>query len=216
MNKNNIILYVKPHKMPEYEFQQSKYDVAPRMPFSQIIVAPSGSGKTILLQNMILDIYRNFFERIFIWSSSIHIDSVWLPVKDYIEKTLKIDPKKERIYYDDFNQQDMESVIDLQYKISKYQKEHKFKQLFATLLILDDFIDDSRFSKQNSMLNTLFIKARHVGLNVVASSQKFNAISTVARTNVKQLYFFRLRNILNKDAWHQKDNKQRCQIKTPI
>ena len=55
MNKNDIIPYVKPHKMPEYEFQQSKYDVAPIMPFSQIIVAPSGSGKTIFLQNMILD-----------------------------------------------------------------------------------------------------------------------------------------------------------------
>ena len=66
--------------------------------------------------------------------------------------------------------------------------------MFSTLIILDDFIDDSRFSKHNSMLNTLFIKARHVGLNVIASSQKFNAISTVARTNVRQLYVFRLRN----------------------
>ena len=94
----------------------------------------------------------------------------------------------------------MEEVIDLQYKKSKYQKDHKFKKLFATLNILDDFIDDSSFSKQNSMLTTLFIKARHVGLNAIASSQKFNAISTVARTNVRQLYFFRLRSILKKDA----------------
>ena len=181
---------IKPHKSAEYEFKQSKYDVAPRIPFSQIILAPSGSGKTILLQNMILDIYRGCFERIFIWSSSIHIDSVWLPVKDYIEKTLKVNPKKEIIYYDDFNQQDMEEVIELQYKISKYQKDHKSKRLFSTLIILDDFIDDSRFSKHNSMLNTLFIKARHVGLNVIASSQKFNANSTVARTNVRHLYIF--------------------------
>ena len=44
------------------------------------------------------------------------------------------------------------------------------------------------------MFNTLSIKARHVGLNVIASSQKSNAISTVARTHVRQLYFFRLRN----------------------
>ena len=195
MSKNSdTIPIIKPHKSAEYEFQQSKYDVAPRIPFSQIVVAPSNSGKTILLHNMILDIYRGCFERIFIWSSSIHIDSVWLPVKDYIEKTLKVNPKKERVYFEDFNQQDMEEVIDLQYKISKYQKDHKFKKMFSTLIILDDFIDDNRFSKHNSMLNTLFIKARHVGLNVIASSQKFNAISTVARTNVRQLYFFRLRN----------------------
>lgn len=34
------IPYVKPHKMPEYEFQQSKYDVAPRIPFSQLLLHP--------------------------------------------------------------------------------------------------------------------------------------------------------------------------------
>ena len=77
---------VKPAKMKEYEFKQSEYDVAPRIPFSQIVVAPSGSGKTLLLQSMILDIYRGCFERIYIWNSSIHVDSVWLPVREYIEK----------------------------------------------------------------------------------------------------------------------------------
>ena len=122
---------MKPQKSAEYEFKQSKYDVAPRIPFSQIIVARSGSGKTILLQNMILDIYRGCFERILIWSSSIHIDSVWLPVKDYIEKTLKVNPKKEIIYYNDLlNQQELEEVKELQYKISKYQKDHKLKDCF--------------------------------------------------------------------------------------
>ena len=185
---------VKPAKMKEYEFKQSKYDVAPRIPFSQIVVAPSGSGKTVLLQSMILDIYRGCFERIYIWSSSIHVDSVWLPVKEYIEKTLKVDTKKEKVYFDEFVQQDMEEVMELQHKISKYQKDHDFKQLFSTLIILDDFIGDSKFSKHNSILNALFVRARHNGLNVIASSQKFNAISTVARTNARQLYFFRLRN----------------------
>ena len=61
---NNIPIR-RPHKTAEYKFQQSKYDVAPRIPFSQIVVGPSGSGKSILLQNMILDIYRGCFERIF-------------------------------------------------------------------------------------------------------------------------------------------------------
>ena len=71
--------------MKEYEFKQSKYDVAPRIPFSQIVVGPSGSGKSILLQNMILDIYRDCFSRVFIFSASIHVDSVWHPVKRLIE-----------------------------------------------------------------------------------------------------------------------------------
>ena len=94
--RNNIVPIIKPHKSAEYDFQQSKYDVAPRIPFSQIVVGPSGSGKSILLQNMILDFYRNCFQRVFIFSASIHVDSVWHPVKEYIEKTLKVNPKKEK------------------------------------------------------------------------------------------------------------------------
>ena len=191
---NNLIPFVKPHKMTEYEFPQSKYDVAPRIPFSQIVVGPSGSGKSILLQNMILDIYRGCFQRVFIFSASIHVDSVWHPVKDYIEKELKVDTKKEKVYFDEFHKEDLEEILDQQYKISQYQKDHKFKKLFATLVVVDDFVDQVSFSKHNSMLNALYIRGRHFGVNVVSSSQKFNSLSTIIRVNSRQLYFFKMRN----------------------
>ena len=176
--------------MKEYEFKQSKYDVAPRIPFSQIVVGPSGSGKTILLQSMILDLYRDCFSRIFIFSSSIHVDSVWTPVKDYIEKTLKVDPTKEKVYFDDFNPTDLEEILDLQHKITKFQKDHDFKQLFSVLII----IDDTRFSRHNSLLNALYIRGRHFGCNIISSTQKFNGLSTTIRVNSRQLFFFKMRN----------------------
>ena len=191
---NNLIPYVKPAKMKEYEFKQSKYDVAPRIPFSQIVVGPSGSGKTILLQSMILDLYRDCFSRIFIFSSSINVDSVWLPVKDYIEKHLKVDTKKEKTYFDDFNPQDLEYILDLQHKITKYQKDHDFKQLFSVLIIIDDFVDDTRFSRHNSLLNALYIRGRHFGCNIISSTQKFNGLSTIIRVNSRQLFFVKMRN----------------------
>ena len=40
---------VKPINVKEYEFKQSRYEIAPRLPLSQIIAGPSGSGKGILL-----------------------------------------------------------------------------------------------------------------------------------------------------------------------
>ena len=58
---------VKPINTKEYDFKKSKYKVAPRLPFSQIIPGPSGSGKGVLLQSMILDIYRDVFERMNIY-----------------------------------------------------------------------------------------------------------------------------------------------------
>ena len=81
---------IEPIKLKEYETKQSKYDIAPKIPFRSIILGPSGSGKTILLQNMILNIYKNCFSRIYIFSPSIDVDSTWLPVKKYIEDEMEL------------------------------------------------------------------------------------------------------------------------------
>ena len=88
----------KPIDVKEYEFKQSKYKIAPRLPFSQIIVGPSGSGKGILLQSMILDIYRDVFARIYAWSPSISVASNWKPVKRHIQDNLMVDLEKGKIH----------------------------------------------------------------------------------------------------------------------
>ena len=68
---------------------QSNYQVIPQVPFRASITGPSGSGKSVLLANLILNIYRNVFSRMFIWFPSIEVDSIWLPVKKYIKQQLK-------------------------------------------------------------------------------------------------------------------------------
>ena len=47
---------VKPIDEINYTFPQSNYQVVPQVPFRAIITGPSGSGKSVLLVNMILDI----------------------------------------------------------------------------------------------------------------------------------------------------------------
>ena len=111
-------------------------------------------------------------------------------IKDYIEKHLKVDTKKEKKYFDEFHKEDLEEILEQQYKISQYQKDHNFKSLFSTLIIVDDFCDDVRFSKHNGMLNALYIRGRHFGVNVISSTQKFNALSTIIRVNFKTTIFF--------------------------
>ena len=55
---------VKPVKLKEYNVRQSKYKMVGNSPTRALLVGPSGSGKGILLSNMILDIYRDCFSRI--------------------------------------------------------------------------------------------------------------------------------------------------------
>ena len=65
---------VKPIRTKEYDVPKSKYSVVGSLPTRSIILGPSGSGKSILLQNMILDIYKGLFQRIYIFSPSIDVD----------------------------------------------------------------------------------------------------------------------------------------------
>ena len=73
---------IQTHPAPEYEFNQSHLaDKVPlKLPVRMIICAPSGSGKTVLLASMLLDIFRkadkggSCFERIFVFSPTIHLD----------------------------------------------------------------------------------------------------------------------------------------------
>ena len=153
---------VKPYKTKEYTFTQSNYEVAPRIPpppppppppFSMVITGQSGSGKTVLLSNLILDIYKGCFSRIFIWSSSIDLDPVWTPVKKYIEKDLNVNPEKEKVYFDTFNIDEMQKVLDLQHKINQFQKKNEHPKLFSVLFLIDDFIDQASFAKHTNLLN---------------------------------------------------------------
>ena len=79
---------ISPYNHDKFSCKQSQYEMVSELPTRALIVAPSNSGKSVLLQNIILDIYRNCFERVYIFSPSIHIDSVWKPVLEYCKDTL--------------------------------------------------------------------------------------------------------------------------------
>ena len=101
MSKENKAPKVEPIHAQEFTVKQSKYEVCVKLPIRSIILGPSGSGKTVLLQNMILDIYRDCFSRIFNFSPNIEVDMTWGPVKNYIEKHMKVkNTAEEPIYFD--------------------------------------------------------------------------------------------------------------------
>ena len=53
---------IEPIKLKEFEVKQSKYDVAPKIPF-----------RSVILQNMILNIYKNCFSRIYMFRPSFSL-----------------------------------------------------------------------------------------------------------------------------------------------
>ena len=184
---------IEPINVKQYEFKQSPYPQADKLPFRSIIVSASQGGKGILIQNLVLKIFRGCFERIYIVSPTAHIDEAYKEIIRYIEKELKVDNKKEQYLFDEYNPESLSHIIDTQHKVIEYQK--KMKNLFSCLLIIDDFAEDKTFMRYSKILHGLYTKSRHFGLSVITASQKLNALATIVRVNTSSLYIFKLKNI---------------------
>ena len=186
---------IKPYKTKEFDSKQSQYQHADKLPMRAIVLGPSGSGKTILLQNMILDVYRGAFARIYIFSPSIDVDYSWAPVKDYIEKVMKVrETKEEPIYFDHYDPQALEQIVSLQHKVAEYMKKQDNKKVYQILIIIDDFADDPRFTRQDKILHSLYTRGRHNFISTITSTQVFTMLSPIIRKNATALYVYRLRN----------------------
>ena len=192
---------IKPIKLKEYEVKQSKYNVVSKLPMRAVILGPSGSGKSSLLQNFILDIYHKCFSRIYIFSPSINVDyQTWQPVKDMITKEIT-NNDDEVFYFDHYNEEALLNIITTQRKIIEYQKKQNHNKLFSILIVVDDFADDVKFSRNSKLLHSLFTRGRHSQISTIVATQKFNALSPIIRVNASDLYVFRLRNYSDLQAF---------------
>ena len=192
---------VKSKKMKEFISKQSKYKMLGALPNSAIIVGPSGSGKTILLQSLITDIYAGSFERVFIFSPSIFVDYSWMPVKEYIEKDLKIqETDDEKFYYDHYSEEALQNIIDTQHKIIKYMKEHNHKKMFNIAIIIDDMADDASFMRSSKLLHQLYIRGRHDYITTITAVQRYYCIAPIIRLNTRMIFIYKLRNARDYDS----------------
>ena len=190
-----LVPKIEPIKIKEFEVKQSKYPQVGKLPIRPILLGPSGSGKTVLLQNMILDIYRDCFSRIYIFSPSIEVDASWAPVKDYIEKHMKVQhTDEEPIYFDHYDPEALGKIIDTQHKVTDYMKKNGAKKLYQILIIIDDHADDPAFTRQSKLLHALYCRGRHNSISTITATQKFNALHPLIRVNATELFVYRLRN----------------------
>ena len=68
----------------------------PKLPARILCIASSTGGKTVLIRNLRLKIYRNSVERIYIFSPTVNVDDTWTPFKKYITDAMKVDTEKEK------------------------------------------------------------------------------------------------------------------------
>ena len=183
---------VEPIDIPKYNY---KYEMMPSLPAKMLCVASSTGGKSVLIQNLILKIYRGSFERIYIFSPSVHVDDTWRAVKKYITDVMKVDTEKEKIYYEEYDPIALKHIIETQHKVTNFRKKNKQNELFSILIVVDDFADDPKFVRYSNILHGLFTRGRHNAISRILSKQKYNVFAPIIRLNASALFIFRLKNM---------------------
>ena len=120
-----------------YEVKQPKDPIIPRLPMTGMLVGPSKSEKSTALVSMILEQYRDCFERVIIFSPSIKVDDSWRPVKRYIEEVMKVPTDREQVYFEDWDvrsaQDHQPAAQDHRELRNQLEKDSLLKKLTALL-----------------------------------------------------------------------------------
>jgi len=187
-------------------FDLSKYDekkrgenhpLLPTNPFRMLVASTSGSGKTLLVTNLILGGEKEpylYYDKIYIISPSLE-QSIY------------------RMMEDTFEEIDEERQKDLDQKIRKYNRTHKKKldpdvkvePILETFECIDDFdwttvdkskqnlivLDDIMLTPKQKPFIEIFSRGRHKGgLSVIYISQSFYATPLLVRKNCSAYILF--------------------------
>ena len=183
---------LKPIELKEHTCSQGHYgDIVPKLPMRSMLVGPSDSGKTVLLTNMILDVYKGCSSRIHIWSPSIEVDNTLEPVKDYIRDHIKPNDG-EKYYLDSYDPAELQQVITTQQKSYRLSERTKQTYLYQILIVIDGFAGDTDFTRKCQLLHQLYIGGRHYMISTITSTQVYKQISPIVRGN--DSFIYRLRN----------------------
>ena len=202
---SNNPLKIQVAKHDQWETKQPKIGegVVPPTPCRVLVTGPSGSGKTQLVVDMLTRIYAGCFERVFVFSPSVDLDSAWQPVKDYVHKVLGV-PETEKCFFDTWDEEALDEIIRTQKAVVAHQKKEKTgKQIFGICIVCDDWADSPQVmaSRQGgNALNTLLVRGRHMMISSFILTQKLRLAGSILRVNAQALIVFRLRNRLELDA----------------
>ena len=187
----------KPVKMKQYTTRQSSYDHVPILPARFYAIAQTKSGKTNLILNMILDIYRDCFERIVVFSHSWNLDDSYTGLKKYMEQK---GWDLSECGYAGYSDKILADIIAEQAELIKMQKSRGMTKLWGLCIFFDDLID-SRAAMRGRNLEVLYARGRHMNITIFTTSQLYKRALNSVRMNSDHELIWRLRNGQDLDSW---------------
>jgi hypothetical protein len=198
-------LQIQVAKHDQWDTQQPRIGdgVVPPTPCRILITGPSGSGKSALVVDLLTRIYAGCFERVYVFSPSVHLDSVFNVVKDHVYKKMGV-PEEEQCFFDTWDEEALDGILKTQRAVVEHQKKEKAsKRLYGVAVCVDDWADSPSVMSSRAggnALNALLVRGRHMMISTFILSQKLRSMGSLLRVNAQALVVFRLRNRLELDA----------------
>ena len=148
----------------------------PKLPARWLFCGRSGSGKTLTLQNMILNksLYRGCWDYTILMGPTIKIDDQWRPVMDYMKEHLGqgLDDKSKPCIIEKFDNDTLVKICDaheaLVKKVKDKKSEHSIR-LPAALIVAEDLADNPDAVRRSHLLSC-YCRCRHINLTVACLS----------------------------------------------
>jgi hypothetical protein len=178
IHKLTVLPVKKTNKKEDYNIPSP----LPQPAFTLLMVAPTCSGKSVLLCNMLKNVlfgYHNVFEQIYYISPTVMLDDTL--------KSIAKDDEIVKIH----DVEELEMVDHILSDIVKEQKKKDEDERKNILVVLDDMI--SYFSN-HSVLNNLPALSRHYKISFIVLTQVYSALPSRFRKNTTHLIVFKLYN----------------------
>jgi hypothetical protein len=178
-NDLKILQVKKMNKMNEYPNIKKPL---PKPPFTLALIAPTKSGKSNLIVNLLKNSYFGYddvFEEIYYISPTVNLDDTLKAISED-DEIIKID-----------EEDDLKFLDDILNDIVKNQKAKPKEEREPILIVLDDCLD---YLKKSKRLDSLPSYSRHYNISIIITSQVYNALPTKLRKNASAYLIARIYN----------------------
>ena len=191
---------VAPIGKKSYKYKQSKSDFLPALSARIIVSGPSSSGKGVLVANLLLNprLYRGCFDKIYYASGSSKLDHNLKPIQKYCERELGMEAGE--CLLEGWDEPRIREIMKKAKEDTIRAKKEGWTYMPSVCIVCDDLADDRSAVKGNTLLNSIFLRGRHMGLSCVLMTQRLRLLDVSTRVNANALFVFRLRNYKDLEA----------------
>jgi hypothetical protein len=172
----------------------------PKPIFRIAIIGSTGSGKSNLVKNIIFNLYKCYFDEVYIFIGSLDdYDEyndlgentkclLWNKKKGQLYKSKKIPLIDKMVIEQDVDEEELQQLYTT-LEEEQYSKQKRIRSLW----VFDDKITSGLFKKAGNagVINKLLVQGRHINASVIFTTQKYRMLPQNARaTNISHLILF--------------------------